>query len=78
MSRDDILAAQEAELTSAEEQQAQEEAHQHFTAIEFSKIVLSNGPNAALSLLDDEAKLELKKAIITNYNHRLIEATCGG
>ena len=77
MSRDDILAAQEAELTSAEEQQAQEEAHQHFVGIEFGEIILSLGPNVALSLLDDEAKCELKKAIITNYNSRLVEATCG-
>ena len=78
MSRDDILAAQEDELTSAEEQQAQEEAHHHFVGVEFGEMILYLGPNAALSLLDDEAKSELKRAIITNYNSRLVEATCGG
>ena len=31
MSRDDYLAAQEHEINSAEQQKAQEEAHQHFT-----------------------------------------------
>jgi hypothetical protein len=74
MSRDDILAAQEDELTSAEEQ-AQEEAHQHFVGVEFSDIILSLGPNTALSLLDNEAKSELTRSIIIQYNHRLVETT---
>ena len=75
MSRDDYMAAQEAELTSAEEQQAQEEAHQHFVGVEFSDIVLSLGPNTALSLLDNEARSELTRSIIIQYNHRLVETT---
>ncbi len=75
MSRDDYLAAQEYEIDSAEQQKAQEEAHQHHTAHEFSDMILSLGPNAVLSLLTDEAKSELRKSIILQYNHRLVETT---
>jgi hypothetical protein len=75
MSRDDYMAAEEEELSSAEEQQAQEEAHHHFVGVEFSDMILSLGPNAALSLLDNEAKSELTRSIIIQYNHRLVETT---
>jgi len=75
MSRDDYLSAQEYEIDSAEQQKAQEEAHQHHTAHEFSDMILSLGPNAVLSLLTDEARSELRKSIILQYNHRLVETT---
>jgi hypothetical protein len=52
-----------------------EEAHQHHTASDFSDMILSHGPNAVLSLLSDEARCELRKAIIIQYNHRLVETT---
>ena len=57
------------------ELQAQEEAHQHFTALDFSNMILSLGPNAVLSLLSDEARFELRRSIILQYNHRLVEST---
>jgi hypothetical protein len=65
----------EINIKDAEEQQAQEEAHQHFTAHEFSDMILSLGPNAVLSLLTDEARSELRKSIIIQYNHRLVETS---
>ena len=52
-----------------------EESHHHHTALEFSEMVVSLGPNAVLSLLTDDARKELRKAIIVQYNHRLVEAT---
>ena len=82
MSRDDYIAAQESEIEKAEDEadykeavEAQEEAHQHFTAHEFSDMILSLGPNAVLSLLTDEARSELRKSIIIQYNHRLVETS---
>ena len=75
MSRDDYIAAEEVEITSAEEQQAQEEAHHHFVSAEFSDMILSLGPNAVLSLLTEDARSELRKSIILQYNHRLVETT---
>ena len=57
------------------ELQAQEEAHQHFTALDFSNMILSLGPNAVLSLLSDEARFELRRSIIVQYSHRLVEST---
>ena len=57
------------------EQQHMEESHQHHTAHEFSDMILSLGPNAVLSLLSDEARSELRKSIIIQYNHRLVETT---
>ena len=75
MSRDDYLSAQEYEMDSAEQQKAQEEAHQHHVAHEFSDMILSLGPNAVLSLLTDEARSELRKSIIIQYNHRLVETS---
>jgi len=55
------------------EQQVMEESHHHHTAHEFSDMILSLGPNAVLSLLSDEARSELRKSIIIQYNHRLVE-----
>lgn len=75
MSRDDYIAAEEEELSSAEEQQAQEEAHHHFVSAEFSDMILSLGPTAVLSLLTEDARSELRKSIILQYNHRLVETT---
>jgi len=57
------------------EQQVMEESHHHHTALEFSEMILSLGPNAVLSLLTDDARKELRHAIIVQYNHRLVEAT---
>lgn len=57
------------------EQQVMEESHHHHTALEFSEMILSLGPNAVLSLLTDDARKEIRKAIIVQYNHRLVEAT---
>ena len=57
------------------EQQHMEESHQHHTAHEFSDMILSLGPNAVLSLLTDEARSELRKSIIIQYNHRLVETS---
>ncbi len=57
------------------EQQHMEEGHHHHTAHEFSDMILSLGPNAVLSLLSDEARCELRKSIIIQYNHRLVETT---
>ena len=57
------------------EQQVMEESHHHQTALEFSEMIVSLGPNAVLSLLTDDARKELRKAIIVQYNHRLVEAT---
>ena len=55
--------------------QAGEEAHQHHVANEFSDMILSLGPNAVLALLTDEARSELRKSIIIQYNHRLVETS---
>ena len=57
------------------EQQQMEEAHHHHTASEFSDMIVSLGPNAVLGLLSDDARCELRKAIILQYNHRLVEST---
>jgi len=57
------------------EQQHMEESHQHHTAHEFSDMILSLGPNAVLSLLSDEARSELRKSIIIQYNNRLVETS---
>ena len=57
------------------EQQVMEESHHHHTALEFSEMVVSLGPNAVLGLLSDDARCELRKAIILKYNHRLVETT---
>ena len=38
-------------------------------------MILSLGPNATLGLLTDEARSELRKSIILQYNHRLVETT---
>lgn len=57
------------------EQQQMEESHHHHTAHEFSDMILSLGPNAVMSLLSDDARCELRKAIILQYNHRLVETT---
>jgi len=57
------------------EQQVMEESHHHHTANEFSDMILSLGPNAVLSLLSDEARSELRKSIIIQYNHRLVETS---
>ena len=57
------------------EQQHMEESHQHHTAHEFSDMILSLGPNAVLSLLSYEARSELRKSIIIQYNHRLVETS---
>ena len=57
------------------EQQQMEEAHHHHTASEFSDMIVSLGPNAVLALLSDDARCELRKAIILQYNHRLVETT---
>jgi hypothetical protein len=75
MSRDDYIAAQEDEADYKEAAEAQEEAHQHHTANEFSGMILSLGPNAVLALLTDEARSELRKSIIIQYNHRLVETS---
>ena len=75
MSRDDYLIEQEDEIDYKEAVEAQEEAHQHHVAHEFSDMILSLGPNAVLSLLTDEARAELRKSIILEYNHRLVEST---
>jgi len=56
-------------------QQVMEESHHHHTAHEFSDMILSLGPNAVLSLLTDEARSELRKSIIIQYNHRLVETS---
>ena len=65
----------EINIKDAEEQQAQEEAHHHFVSVEFSDMILSLGPNAVLSLLTEDARSELRKSIILQYNHRLVETT---
>ena len=62
-------------LRMDEEPKALEEAHHHHTASEFSDMILSLGPNAVLGLLKDEARAELRKSIILQYNHRLVETT---
>ena len=61
--------------TQQHQQQQMEEAHHHHTAHEFSDMILSLGPNAVLGLLSDEARCELRKSIIIQYNHRLVETT---
>ena len=76
MSRDDYIIEQEDEVDYKEAVEAQEEeAHHHHTAHEFSDMILSLGPNTVLSLLTDDARKELRHAILVQYNHRLIEAT---
>ena len=57
------------------EQQHMEESNLHHTANEFSEMILSLGPNAVIALLSDEARSELRKSIIIQYNHRLVETT---
>jgi len=56
-------------------EQAGEEAHFHHVANEFSEMILSLGPNAVLGLLTNESRAELRKSIILQYNHRLVETT---
>ena len=58
-----------------EENERMEEAHHHFVSVEFSDMILSLGPTAVLSLLSDEARSELQKSIIIQYNHRLVETS---
>lgn len=57
------------EMTAAEEQQAQEEAHQHFVIQEFSDLLLSVGPHAVIGQLSDEAREELIMAFQDNFNN---------
>ena len=58
-----------------EENDRMEEAHHHHVGSEFSDMILSLGPNAVLHLLSEEARAELRKSIIIEYNHRLVETT---
>ena len=60
-----------------EEKEAQEEAHKHFVSLEFSHLVLTEGPTVALELLSNEARTELSQSIINNYHKRLVEANSG-
>jgi len=57
------------EMTAAEEQQAQEEAHQHFVIQEFSDLLLSVGPYSVIGQLSDEAREELIMALQENFNN---------
>ena len=52
----------EVEMTAAEEQQAQEEAHQHFVIKEFDNLITSSGPNTIINQLSCEAIEELSMA----------------
>lgn len=52
----------EDEISAAEEQQAQEEAHQHFVIQEFDNLIISNGPNTIINQLSREAIEELSIA----------------
>lgn len=58
----------EVEMTAAEMQQAQEEAHQHFVIQDFSSLVLELGPNAIISKLSQEAHDELMFAFSLRYD----------
>ena len=60
-----------------DEKEAQEEAHNHFVSLEFSHLVLTEGPTVALGLLSNEARTELSQSIINNYHKRLVEANSG-
>jgi len=65
------------EMTQEEYTASQEEAHKHFVSVEFSNIILKEGPTTALGLLSNEARTELSQSIINNYHRRLIEANSG-
>jgi len=53
----------EVEMSAAEEQHAQEQAHEHFVAVEFSELLLNSGPTYMLNKLTKDAKEELFMAI---------------
>lgn len=57
------------EMTAAEMQQAQEEAHQYFVIQEFSNLLLSVGPHSVIGQLSDEAREELIMAFQENFNN---------
>jgi hypothetical protein len=65
------------EMTKEEYITAQEEAHKHFVSVEFSNMILKDGPTATLALLDKDARSELSQSIINNYHKRLVEANSG-
>ena len=47
-----------------QEKQAQEEAHEHFVAVEFGELVLNEGPIHMLNKLTKDAKEELLMALL--------------
>ena len=57
------------EMTEAEEQQSEEEAHQHFVIQEFSDLLLSVGSHSVIGQLSDEAREELIMAFQENFNN---------
>jgi len=65
------------EMTQEEYTASQEEAHKHFVSVEFSNMILKDGPTATLALLDKDARSELSQSIINNYHKRLVEANSG-
>lgn len=52
----------EVEMSAADRQKAQDEAHQHFVIQDFSNLVLNLGPHAVINQLSIEAKEELSMA----------------
>lgn len=50
-------------MTLEEENKAKQEAHEHFVAVEFSELVLNEGPTYMLNKLTKDAKEELIMAL---------------
>jgi len=53
------------------EQQAQEEAHQHFVSVEFSHMLVEDGVACTLGKLSKEAQREIR-AMITLHGNNLL------
>ena len=66
---------QQHSMNEVHQQEAQEEAHIHFVTMEFSNLLETMRTEDVLELLTPEAKHKLTKAVISQYNHKLLQTT---